>query len=446
MGGYYKYQSVTYSTVGSNTDEAFGSFKTSPLVVPYSNVSSEDYYDYDYDYDHDSDYVPKRTLVPIATSTRPYGHGSPTRAPPATHDDDKWRSHSPQKADEFLPRRTSIPVTTRPFGDQHKYGSPTRDDDDEWRRHTSSAHRADEFKRTPLHEYNNHGSPARTEPYPARDNDKWHPPHNSSVYNYGHPYKADDLHSKNPLVPVTTTTTTSYGPEYERMSPSSARDDQKWHRSQKPQPVISPDWRRSTPNNGNYNKPIDNSNGRNAMPPNGSNKAIINPGWSSSPRKGTQVSGPTNDIEHILEMLKQATLEAEEDNRGTKTTANNYAFQNPRTINSREAEKKYKGARNLGSRPQYREVPVAIPSRMRTGVPRTPAVPTSATARFDTEGPPHPSQSMAPPVRIRSVVPVCSAPPRRAVDQMSKNKESKELKHEDEDVSRATSGLGNLRI
>lgn len=98
-----------------------------------------------------------------------------------------------------------------------------------------------------------------------------------------------------------------------------------------------------------------------------------------------------------------------------------------------------------GSRPQQREFFRAVSSRARTGSPRSPAMATSA--RFDMVGAPPPPLSMAPPVRIRSVVPVCSAPPRRAIEEMSENKEKKkELKHEDEDVSRTSSKLGNLRI
>lgn len=105
-------------------------------------------------------------------------------------------------------------------------------------------------------------------------------------------------------------------------------------------------------------------------------------------------------------------------------------------------------ASSEGSRPQHGEPPMAVSSRMRSWVPRTaPAVPTSI--RFDMVGapPPPPPLSVAPPVRIRSVVPVCSAPPRRAVHEMSKTNEKKELQQkQEEDVSRAASGLGNLRI
>ncbi|KAI9099063.1 hypothetical protein K1719_024830 [Acacia pycnantha] len=78
-------------------------------------------------------------------------------------------------------------------------------------------------------------------------------------------------------------------------------------------------------------------------------------------------------------------------------------------------------ASSAGSRPHQRELPLAVSSSMRTGVRGSPAIPMSA--RFDrVRAPPPPPLSMASPVRIRSVVPVCSAPPRKAVDEMSKSK------------------------
>ncbi|XP_054803383.1 double-stranded RNA-binding protein 2-like isoform X2 [Prosopis cineraria] len=71
-------------------------------------------------------------------------------------------------------------------------------------------------------------------------------------------------------------------------------------------------------------------------------------------------------------------------------------------------------------RSQQRELPLSVSSGMKTGVRGIPAMPMSA--RFDMVGAQPPSLSMAPPVRIRSVVPVCSAPPRKAIDEMSKSK------------------------
>ncbi|XP_061349483.1 double-stranded RNA-binding protein 2-like [Gastrolobium bilobum] len=93
------------------------------------------------------------------------------------------------------------------------------------------------------------------------------------------------------------------------------------------------------------------------------------------------------------------------------------------------------------SRPQHREVPLAVPSRMRTGVPPCPSLPTSE--RFGMVGA-HTPRFMAPAVRIRSVVPVCSAPPRMSIEEASENEEKKGLKTEVE--SRTSSELGNLRI
>ncbi|XP_007030685.2 PREDICTED: double-stranded RNA-binding protein 2 [Theobroma cacao] len=88
---------------------------------------------------------------------------------------------------------------------------------------------------------------------------------------------------------------------------------------------------------------------------------------------------------------------------------------------------------------------VPVPPRMRTGAP-----PFSTRPRFERMnlGDMHPS-SMAPPVRIRSVVPVCSAPPPRekpSFDQegMLPNKEKKDTVSED--VSTATSELSKLNM
>lgn len=85
---------------------------------------------------------------------------------------------------------------------------------------------------------------------------------------------------------------------------------------------------------------------------------------------------------------------------------------------------------SAGSRPQHRAVPLAAGSRMRTGLPRSPGMPTSE--RFSMMRSPTPV-CMIPAVRIRSVVPVCSAPPRRSIAEESKNKEN-DLKPEDRGV------------
>ncbi|KAJ1417071.1 Double-stranded RNA-binding domain [Sesbania bispinosa] len=98
---------------------------------------------------------------------------------------------------------------------------------------------------------------------------------------------------------------------------------------------------------------------------------------------------------------------------------------------------------SVGSRPQHTEVPLAIASRLRTGVPRSPGMPTSE--RFGMIRAPTPL-FMAPPVRIRSVVPVCSAPPRRSMAEASKSEEKGDLKPEDKELSRTSSELGHLRI
>ncbi|OIV95137.1 hypothetical protein TanjilG_21527 [Lupinus angustifolius] len=65
------------------------------------------------------------------------------------------------------------------------------------------------------------------------------------------------------------------------------------------------------------------------------------------------------------------------------------------------------------STPQHREVPLAVGSRMRTGLPRSSGMLRSPMPVF-----------MAPAVRIRSVVPVCSAPPRRSIAEEQKIKEN----------------------
>ncbi|KHN43229.1 Double-stranded RNA-binding protein 2 [Glycine soja] len=92
---------------------------------------------------------------------------------------------------------------------------------------------------------------------------------------------------------------------------------------------------------------------------------------------------------------------------------------------------------SVGSRPQH------AASRLRTGTPRSPGIPTSE--RFGMIRAPTPL-FMAPAVRIRSVVPVCSAPPRRSMAEVSQSKEKEDLKPEDKEVSRTSSELGHLRI
>lgn len=98
---------------------------------------------------------------------------------------------------------------------------------------------------------------------------------------------------------------------------------------------------------------------------------------------------------------------------------------------------------SLGFRPQNMASPWAAPPRMRTGVascsPRPPE-------RFDLGVPP---AFMAPAVRIRSVVPVCSAPPVRKMpnssnEVVSSNREKKNS--EPEGMSSAGSKFGKLRI
>ncbi|TKY61426.1 Double-stranded RNA-binding protein 2 [Spatholobus suberectus] len=89
----------------------------------------------------------------------------------------------------------------------------------------------------------------------------------------------------------------------------------------------------------------------------------------------------------------------------------------------------------VGSRPQHGEVPLAVASRLRTGIPRSLGIPTSE--RVGMRRAPNPL-FMAPAVRIRSVVPVCSAPPRRSMAEASKSKKKEDLKPEDKDVSRTS--------
>lgn len=302
MGGYYKYQSVTYSTIGSR-----------PLS-PFSKERSDGYYDHDY--------APTRKVVPVAT--RPYSddynHGSFTKPYPhqATHDDDEWH-HPPQKPHDLPPKRTVVPVSTTPYTDEYQRSSPTK-------------------------------------PYRASYDDDWYPQRDDDH---------DLLTKRKTVVPVATITKPRGSP---KGSETEAYDAQKWHSPQKPQatqPVISTNWRRSQPpstaTNGNYNinreeqkKPIESGSHKGS-----SNKPIIiNPNWGSSPRKGNQLSGATNDLLKITaEMMKNANLNAEADhdyNKGHKPTANGYAFPNydnyninnnyEPTINHREAEQRYNGA------------------------------------------------------------------------------------------------------
>ncbi|KAK7337857.1 hypothetical protein VNO77_18445 [Canavalia gladiata] len=87
---------------------------------------------------------------------------------------------------------------------------------------------------------------------------------------------------------------------------------------------------------------------------------------------------------------------------------------------------------SAGSRPQYGEVPLAMASRLRTGFPRSSGMSTSE--RYGIIRAPN-AQCMAPAVRIRSVVPVCSAPPRRFMAEASKSMEKEDLKPEVKEVS-----------
>ncbi|CAL0302254.1 unnamed protein product [Lupinus luteus] len=66
------------------------------------------------------------------------------------------------------------------------------------------------------------------------------------------------------------------------------------------------------------------------------------------------------------------------------------------------------------STPQHRKVPLAVGSRMRTGLPRSSGMLRSPTPVF-----------VAPAVRIRSVIPVWSAPPRRSIAEEPKTNENK---------------------
>ena len=128
--------------------------------------------------------------------------------------------------------------------------------------------------------------------------------------------------------------------------------------------------------------------------------------------------------------------------RAHSEASSNRSFRPPATASSMVRTMGPTTTSSVGPRPQHGEVPLA--SRMRTGVPRSPGMANSE--RFGMiRG--HTPLFMAPPVRIRSVVPVCSAPPRRSIAESSKIiKEKDDLKPQDKEVARTSSDLGNLRI
>ncbi|GLT95246.1 hypothetical protein SLE2022_129380 [Rubroshorea leprosula] len=102
---------------------------------------------------------------------------------------------------------------------------------------------------------------------------------------------------------------------------------------------------------------------------------------------------------------------------------------------------------SMRPRSQNLATPVHAPPRMRTGAPPSPTRP-----RFDgiNLGGMHPN-SMAPAVRIRSVVPVCAAPPPRQIpsfnqEGMSPNKDKEDAGAAADGVSKATSQLDKLNI
>ena len=192
------------------------------------------------------------------------------------------------------------------------------------------------------------------------------------------------------------------------------------------------------------------------------------------------VAGQTN-VELGIEESKQedhkqknVELESKGENGHRKLDAGsrpaNYQLQNPHTFESSHLRPQYPPRasyyRNCRS-PSSAAAPVMIrtvspvssmipktqkpttqmpvPPRMRTGAP-----PFSTRPRFErmNHGGMHPS-STAPPVRIRSVVPVCSAPPPRKTrsfnqEGMLPNKEKKDKVPED--VSTATSELNKLNM
>ncbi|XWS57635.1 hypothetical protein CRYUN_Cryun09bG0190200 [Craigia yunnanensis] len=193
------------------------------------------------------------------------------------------------------------------------------------------------------------------------------------------------------------------------------------------------------------------------------------------------VRGQTNVELGIIEESKQedhkqknVELESKGENGHRKLDAGsrsvNYQLQNPHALESSHLRPQYppRASYYRNSRPpssaaapvmirtvsptsstrlnkQKLTTQAPVPPRMRTGAP-----PFSTRPRFERMnlGSMHPS-SMAPPVRIRSVVPVCSAPPPRKTpsfnqEGMLPNKEKKDTVPED--VSTATSELNKLSM
>ncbi|KAF3435080.1 hypothetical protein FNV43_RR22167 [Rhamnella rubrinervis] len=101
------------------------------------------------------------------------------------------------------------------------------------------------------------------------------------------------------------------------------------------------------------------------------------------------------------------------------------------------------GTSSMSSRPQNLPARMPAPPKMRTGGPSYSARPMSG--RMELGG--IQNSFMAPAVRIRSVVPVCSAPPPRKVSDSSQgvapNMEKKNADHND--MSKASSELGKLQ-
>lgn len=121
--------------------------------------------------------------------------------------------------------------------------------------------------------------------------------------------------------------------------------------------------------------------------------------------------------------------------RAHSKSSSNRSFRRPAATSSMMRTSAHTSA---ASRPQLGEAPLSAPPRMRTGVPGY-----SSSKKLDMVRTPTP-RFMAPAVRIRSVVPVYSAHPRRSVEEASKSEEKGGLKTEVE--SRTSSELGNLRI
>ncbi|KAL5566973.1 hypothetical protein UlMin_030137 [Ulmus minor] len=100
---------------------------------------------------------------------------------------------------------------------------------------------------------------------------------------------------------------------------------------------------------------------------------------------------------------------------------------------------------SLGFRPQNLASPVPAPPKMRSGAPSSSAWPMPGRMELGGVRP----RYMAPAVRIRSVVPVCSAPPPRkgpgsSQEGMLPNTDKKDT--EQENMSKASSQLGKLHI